>query len=123
LRIELKLTQVLDPKRTDLYNAWWNASEKVVELEAKMPEFQRKNMTGHIQRLEKRLIKPQEELWIAVLELEIYDWGHGKDRLSFKPADRKKKIEENHNFLEAIEGYNGEESLLHKVLGSKWKQE
>ena len=120
---ELKLTRDLDPKRTDLYNAWWDASEKVVKLDAQMTEAQRKNLTGQILRLEKRLVKPQEDLWIAVLELEIYDWGHGKDRLSSKPADRNKKIEENYKFLDAIAGYNREDSYLHKITGSKWKQE
>ena len=80
-------------------------------------------MAGHIARLEKRLIKPQEELWIAVLELEIYDWTHGKDQPAFKPADRKKEIQEKYKILEAIEGYDGEKSRLHKALGSKWKQE
>lgn len=88
-----------------------------------MTEATRKQLTSTIRRLEARLIIPQNQLLICVLELEIYDWGHGKDSKNFKPADKNKKIEENYKALEKIEGYDKKESRLHKITGSKWKKD
>ncbi|TVY42634.1 hypothetical protein LSUB1_G005404 [Lachnellula subtilissima] len=122
-RLYVKFKTESDPKRTELYNAWSNANEAALQIEIRLNEAKRNDMTGSIARLEKKLKTPQEKLWITVLELEIYDWGHGKDIASFKLADRKKKLAENYEILEKIEGYNPEDSLLHKVIGSKWKQE
>lgn len=94
-----------------------------MDLDIQMTEARTNNLTSKTDRLKPRLEKPQRELLACVLELEIYDWGHGKDISSFKPAVRNKMIEENYEALSKIDGYSRETSRLHKITGSKWKQD